>query len=82
MTVLLGNLDLIRGHHGFSYTQSTASANWTVVHNLNSSAIASDTQIFHLGTNVKILPHAINIVDNNTISVLWSRPMTGTIRIG
>lgn len=80
--MLLGTIDLIRGPGRFVHVQDTASDNWVIVHNLNSNVIATDAQTIHKGHNTKIIPKSVDIIDANTISVKWSLPRTGTIRIG
>ena len=66
----------------YAHTQSTAEQVWVITHNLNSTAVACDTQILHSGFVEKVIPKGVDIIDANTIHVTWSIPRTGTIRIG
>ena len=73
--------DLLRGVARYQHVQTVAASTWVVVHNLNTSVISCDCQIVHEGTLTKVIPHGVEIVDDNTVNILWTIPRTGLARI-
>lgn len=67
------------GTPGYTHTQETPSAVWTVVHNLKRTVI-TDVFIHHKGVLEKIMA-STKIVDNNTLTVTFSEPRTGVVRV-
>ena len=65
----------------YDHVQTTASATWTITHNLNSAAVAIDVYIDNAGTKEKIIPVETKHVSNNTIEVTFSSIQTGNARI-
>lgn len=64
----------------FNHTQDVASASWTVPHNLN-RPVNCTVQININGVLTPIAPKQIRTVDSNTLSVTFSQPYTGTVRV-
>lgn len=67
------------GTPGYTHTQDTPSNVWTVQHNLKRMVIA-DVFIEHKGSLEKILA-STRVVDNNTLTVTFSEPRVGVVRV-
>jgi len=66
---------------GFNYTQTTASASWVVVHNLNqANGPVVDVMIDQNGSLKKIIPLDITIDNANQVTVSFTSPQTGAVR--
>jgi hypothetical protein len=69
----------------FRFKQDVASATWTVVHNLSADGgsvpivdvVTADVD----GSLLKIIPLEINVIDANTVQILFSTARTGTVVI-
>ena len=66
----------------YNYYQSTISSNWTIAHKLGSSVIAIDVFIpAGNGVYTKVMPSRTEIIDDNTVSVVFTTPQSGRARI-
>lgn len=65
----------------YTHTQSSASATWTIVHNLGTNAPVVDAFVDFNGQKTKILPKEVEIVDSTTIKVIFSTPKTGSAAV-
>ena len=61
----------------YFHTQSTASNIWTVNHNLNTISPVVDCFI----DNEKIIPSSIEVVNNNTVTIIFSVDRIGVAKI-
>ena len=62
-----------------AYSETFASAaTWTVVHNLNVDAPAVDV---YNGSNVRIMPAAVVVIDANTLRIDWSSATAGRVYV-
>jgi hypothetical protein len=64
-----------------THTQSTAATTWNITHNLNLLAPIVDTWIVINGSNVKVLPVSVEVVNVNNITITFSAPQIGTVNI-
>ena len=64
----------------YTHTQSTPSMTWTVAHNLNCKP-TSDAWIVRNGISQKALPEAFVHVDDNTLTIRWTQPEVGGVRL-
>lgn len=64
----------------FSHEQSTPSANWNIVHNLNSFVVCN-VVVLEESSYVQILPKAVKKVSLNEVQVQFSNARTGVARI-
>lgn len=67
------------GSPGYSHTQDTPAKVWTVTHNLKRIVVA-DVFINHKGALEKILA-STRVLDNNTITITFSEPRSGVVRV-
>lgn len=65
------------GVFSHTHTQEEASAEWTIVHNLGTLAPAVDVFININGTQSKIIPAAVEVTDNRTVTVRFTSPRSG-----
>lgn len=66
----------------YNYYQPTISSTWTIVHKLGSSVIAMDVFIpSGNGVYTKVMPSHTEIIDDNTVSVVFTTPQSGRARI-
>ena len=62
-----------------AYSETFASAStWTVVHNLQVDAPAIDV---YNGSNERIMPAAVVVVDDNTLRIDWSTATAGRVYV-
>lgn len=59
---------------GFRYTQATPSAAWTIIHGGNTQNV--QISVWDMDNNI-IIPDAINIMNNNTVVILFGTAMIG-----
>ena len=64
----------------YTHTQSVASANWTIQHNLGARPVVS-VQVPYQGTMQVILPLAVEFPDDQNVVVRFSTPHTGLARL-
>jgi hypothetical protein len=64
----------------FDFTQSDPAAVWTITHNLGGMP-ALDVTVDVNGQVQKILPLRVEATDNDTLTVHFSSPQTGTARL-
>lgn len=62
---------------GYTYTAETAAVTWDIVHNLNNSSV--HVQVYE--GDVMVWPADIQIVDVNTVRVLFAVPVAGTAEV-
>ena len=65
----------------YNHTQGSGSATWTITHNLGVDTVAIDVFIDFGGNLEKILPAAVEMTDNNTVTVTFSSSQTGIARV-
>lgn len=68
------------GMNAFSYEQASPSDEWIVQHNLNKKVVV-DVLVNYQGNLTKILPSEILFIDNYSIKIKFSKPMTGYVRV-
>lgn len=61
------------GVQRYKHTQTTASSEWIIQHNLNKEMVVCDAFV----NNNIILPQSVDIIDNNTVKITWSSPKVG-----
>jgi hypothetical protein len=65
-----------------TFTQSTPATTWTLAHNLGGNGgggiPAVDVLVTIDGVVTKIIPKAVTIVDNNTVTVEFTTAQAGT----
>lgn len=61
----------------YKHTQSVASSTWTIVHNLGKKPIV-DVVININGVNAVVNPISIIHTDDNTLTISFSSPRSGT----
>ena len=66
-----------KGQPAFFFVQTTDSATWLIPHGLNKRVVI-DVCVNYKGSLTKIIPHKIVYTDENTITVMFSKPMSGT----
>ena len=64
------------GAGGFTYTQSTASASWSVTHGLGRYPLASEIVVGNEVVNADITYPTVN-----TVSVVFASPQSGFLRL-
>lgn len=69
-----------KGQPAYFHTQETASDTWLIPHGLNKRVVI-DVMVNHNGALTKIMPRSILCNDSNTITVMFSKPMTGRAMI-
>jgi hypothetical protein len=65
----------------YNHTQSTADTDWIIVHDLAQSCTASDVNVNINGHLEKILPLSVVPIDDNTLTVSFTTPFTGVVRV-
>lgn len=65
---------------GYTHTQAGESTTWTVNHGLNCYPTV-DTYVYIDGVLTKIIPKEINLVDKNTLQILFSQARSGLARL-
>lgn len=68
------------GLHVFNHAQASASATWTIVHNLGRKPV-SDILVDFEGSLQKILPLYFTYPDDNTMVVTFASAHTGVARL-
>jgi len=68
------------GLHTYNHTQASASATWTIVHNLGRKPTC-DILVDVSGSLQKILPAYFTYPDNNTMVVTFAATHTGVARL-
>jgi hypothetical protein len=63
---------------GFTHTQLIPSTTWNVIHNKNTPNLHTQVQD---NTGSKIIPEKIQIVDGNTVVILFNTPVSGKAKI-
>ena len=63
---------------GYTFTQASSSATWTITHNLNTLAPVLDCWISVLGVQTKILPVTVNVIDSTQVQITFSIARAGT----
>lgn len=64
-------------HSAYTHIQSTASTEWNVVHNLNQLYPVVDCWI-QLGNDVvKIVPESVQVIDAQTVQIVFSTAFAG-----
>jgi hypothetical protein len=64
----------------YQHVQASASALWTVTHNLNNYPIV-DVMVDNDGVLTKIIPKNIRVINLNTCQIEFSSPRTGQARL-
>ena len=67
--------------HAYTHTQSSASDEWHVVHNIGSAFLNIDVVIDNNGIVENITPQNITSIDDNQINVFFSKPYVGIARV-
>ena len=70
-----GYLTSINGTH--QHVQETASATWTIEHNLDILTPIVDCWIEFNSVFTKVLPSSVTVVDANTVEVVFSSAQSG-----
>lgn len=65
---------------GYTHIQASAATSWNVVHNLGRSVVI-DVYVTIDGTDTKILPLNVSIVDSNTALITFSSARSGKARV-
>lgn len=65
----------------FNHEQTVSSATWTIAHNLTTSATAVDVYVDITGTLTKILPLSVEADTDDQITVTFSSPRVGRVRV-
>jgi hypothetical protein len=65
----------------YTHTQNTLSSTWVITHNLNTTNINIDVIVEYNSSLEKILPNAIEVVDSNTVHVVFTNSFIGSARI-
>lgn len=68
------------GMNAYSHEQLSPSNEWTVQHDLNKKVVV-DVLVDYQGELTKILPSEILFIDNYSIKIKFSKPMTGYVRV-
>lgn len=67
---------------GYTHTQALPLQTWTVTHNLNlPGGVAVDVMVSIDSVMTKILPQDVSIVDENTITITFTKPYGGVARL-
>lgn len=64
--------------NSYTHTQSVAATTWTITHNLQT--LNPTVQLYN-SFDSQLIPDAINVIDNNTISIVLSASITGKVVI-
>jgi hypothetical protein len=64
-----------------THQQTTASATWTIVHNLGTNLPVVDVFVSVDGALSKIIPKAIVVISNTTVQVTFSEPRIGSAAV-
>jgi hypothetical protein len=62
---------------GFTFTQVSPSATWDIVHSLNTMAPVLDCWIDVAGSNEKIIPVSVTVIDAATVQITFSTAHAG-----
>ena len=65
----------------YRHSQTEASDLWTINHNLGygkGSIPSVDVLVESNGSTIKIMPENVNLVNDNTLSIEFTSPRTGT----
>lgn len=65
------------GVYSHTHTQSAAASEWTIVHNLGTTAPVVDVYVDHNGAVEKILPANVQVIDSTTVKVVFSSARSG-----
>lgn len=65
---------------GVNITNASATV-WNIAHNLNTIDIAVDVIIDNAGTDEKVMPLSIEVVDANNIKITFSSAQAGQARV-
>jgi hypothetical protein len=68
------------GMYAYTHEQITPSAEWTIQHDLNKKVVI-DVLVNYRGELTKILPSEIVFIDDFSLKVKFSKPMTGSARV-
>ena len=68
------------GMYAYSHEQVSPSSEWTVQHDLNKKVVV-DVLVNYKGQLTKILPSEIVFIDNYSLRIVFSKPMTGYVRV-
>lgn len=69
-----------KGQPAYFHIQETASDTWLIPHGLNKRVVV-DVIVDYKGQLTKIIPKQILLNDQNTITILFSKQMTGRAMI-
>lgn len=70
----------VSGQPAYFFIQDTESSTWLIPHGLNKRVVI-DVLVNHKGQLTKIMPQKIIFSDANTITVMFSKPMSGRAMI-
>lgn len=67
--------------NAYNHNQSSSSTAWTIIHNLNTPAVAIDVFVDVAGTLTKILPASVVADNDNQVTVTFSSAQFGRARV-
>lgn len=70
----MGQISLINSHF---HDQPIANDTWDITHHLGTITPCVDVWIVVAGNITKIIPHNVNVVDPNTISITFNSAFAG-----
>jgi len=66
----------------YNFYQPNSISTWTINHNLHTKFLAIDVmRLVSGGTFEKIMPESVDIINDNTISVVFPTPQFGRARV-